>query len=335
MAQASCFGTSTTPTRLLAVAVPLLRGELARRRARTATRIAALREAAAAEDKLNYNEPADWPLPVRSYLGAALLEAGDAADAATAYRQDLQKYPEATAGRLYGLAQAQRRDWATRPAAADSERRLAAAWQWADTPLQRASALVPTSVREFAEHAVDVAIPRAVEQRELAFGRRLVGFGEFDQRLEEHASSAPLLVAARAALQAVRRRSSALRARARARCRRGTAASARASARRRAAHCARPCVKSLTRSQAASSDASSYSRPTQNAGSAHRRFHGPPSAPRISRYFFSRTSGKAVVMWSAQSFSVGSAPGSAGELAVHEVAERLAGEHRCIRRRDR
>ena len=71
-------------------------------------------------------------------------------------------------------------------------------------------------------------------------------------------------------------------------------------------------VKSFTRSQAASSAASSYSRPTQNAGSAQMRFHGPPSAPRISRNFFIRTSGKAVVMWSDQSVIVGSAPGSAG-----------------------
>src|SRR3546814_6753934 len=73
-------------------------------------------------------------------------------------------------------------------------------------------------------------------------------------------------------------------------------------------------VKSLTRSQAASSAASSYSRPTQDAGNAHSRPHGPPSAPRISRNFFIRTSGNAVVMWSDQSAIVGSAPGSTGSL---------------------
>ena len=43
---------------------------------------------------------------------------------------------------------------------------------------------------------------------------------------------------------------------------------------------------------------------------ARRWFQGPLSAPRISRNFFSRTSGNAVVMWSFQSRSVGSAPGS-------------------------
>ena len=77
-------------------------------------------------------------------------------------------------------------------------------------------------------------------------------------------------------------------------------------------------LKSFTRSHAASSAASSYNSPVQKAGSAHSRFHGPPSAPRISRYFFSRTSGNAVVMWSDQSRSVGSAPGSAGSLPARK-----------------
>src|SRR6056297_3385313 len=58
----------------------------------------------------------------------------------------------------------------------------------------------------------------------------------------------------------------------------------------------------------------SYSAPTHSAGSAQRRFHGPPSAPRISRNFFRRTSGKAVVRWSSQSAMVGYSPGSAGSL---------------------
>ena len=53
---------------------------------------------------------------------------------------------------------------------------------------------------------------------------------------------------------------------------------------------------------------------TQNAGNAQMRLHGPLSAPRISRYFFSRTSGKAVVRWSAQSPMVGNSPGKAGSL---------------------
>jgi len=118
---------------VLAVAVPLLQGELLRAQGKPTQAIAALREAVAAEDKLSYNEPADWPLPVRWYLGAALLETGDARGAAEAYRQDLTTYPD-NGWSLHGLAQAQRR-LGDAAGAADSERRHRAAWQWADAPL--------------------------------------------------------------------------------------------------------------------------------------------------------------------------------------------------------
>ena len=118
---------------VLAVAVPLLQGELLRTRGEPQQAIAALREAVAAEDRLNYNEPADWPLPARWYLGAALLEAGDARGAEAAYREDLETYPE-NGWSLFGLAQAQRA-LGDRAGADDSERRQRAAWQWADTPL--------------------------------------------------------------------------------------------------------------------------------------------------------------------------------------------------------
>lgn len=119
--------------RVLAVAVPMLRGELALARGNQATGLAALREAVAAEDRLAYNEPADWPLPVRPYLGAALLAAGHPDEAAAVYRADLTKYPE-NGWSLRGLAQAQR-GIGDMAAATNSERRLAEAWQWADTPL--------------------------------------------------------------------------------------------------------------------------------------------------------------------------------------------------------
>jgi len=118
---------------VLAVAVPLLQGELLRTRGESKPAIAALREAVAAEDRLNYNEPADWPLPTRGYLGAALLEAGDAHGAETAYREDLAAYPE-NGWSLFGLAQA-RRMLGDATGAGDNERRYRVAWQWADAPL--------------------------------------------------------------------------------------------------------------------------------------------------------------------------------------------------------
>jgi len=117
---------------VLAVAVPFLHGELLAARGQAAQGIAALRQAATAEDALSYNEPADWPLPVRPYLGAALLATGDARGAIDAYRQDLVTYPE-NGWSLHGLAMAQRSLGDTDAAA--TERRYRDAWQWADAPL--------------------------------------------------------------------------------------------------------------------------------------------------------------------------------------------------------
>jgi tetratricopeptide (TPR) repeat protein len=119
--------------RVLDVAVAMLQGELALARGQRKTGIAALRAAIAAEDKLNYNEPPDWPLPVRPYLGAALLEAKRPKEAAAVYAQDLAKYPE-NGWSLYGLARAQRA-LKQNAEAEDSERRFASAWQWADVEL--------------------------------------------------------------------------------------------------------------------------------------------------------------------------------------------------------
>lgn len=121
---------------VLRVADALLRGELLRAQGKHEQAFAALREATAAEDALAYNEPSDWPLPVRPYLGAALLEAGDARGAAAAFAGDLKTYPD-NGWSLFGLAQAQRR-LGQAEAAQDTARRQAAAWQWADAPLTAA-----------------------------------------------------------------------------------------------------------------------------------------------------------------------------------------------------
>ena len=121
---------------VLRVADALLRGELLRAQGKHAQAIAALRAAAAAEDALAYNEPADWPLPVRPYLGAALLEAGDASGAAETFNQDLKTYP-LNGWSLFGLAQAQQ-ELGQADAARETSQRQAVAWQWADAPLTAA-----------------------------------------------------------------------------------------------------------------------------------------------------------------------------------------------------
>lgn len=135
MAQVSFFDINNAAA-VLRVADALLRGELLRAQGKQDAAIAALREAAIAEDALAYNEPADWPLPVRPYLGAALLEAGEAGAAAEVFAQDLQTYPH-NGWSLFGLAQAQQKLGQT-DAARETTRRQAVAWQWADAPLTAA-----------------------------------------------------------------------------------------------------------------------------------------------------------------------------------------------------
>lgn len=135
MAEVSFFDINNAAA-VLRVADTLLRGELLRAQGKHAEGVAALREAAVAEDALAYNEPADWPLPVRPYLGAALLEAEDAKGAADAFAQDLKTYPH-NGWSLFGLAQAQEKLGQTE-AARETSRRQAAAWQWADAPLTAA-----------------------------------------------------------------------------------------------------------------------------------------------------------------------------------------------------
>lgn len=90
-----------------------------------------LRQAVAKEDTLAYNEPSDEFFPVRHLLGAALLEAGRAAEAEAVYREDLRRNP-ANGWALHGLAQA----LAARGRTAEAVKRmLAEAWRHADTNL--------------------------------------------------------------------------------------------------------------------------------------------------------------------------------------------------------
>ena len=55
--------------------------------------ISFFKQAVTAEDKLIYNEPRDWLLPARQYLGAALVKAGRYKEAVTVFSKDLQINP--------------------------------------------------------------------------------------------------------------------------------------------------------------------------------------------------------------------------------------------------
>jgi tetratricopeptide (TPR) repeat protein len=130
------IGTTNLAGDLLKVGAGVLRGELASSQGRHDEAIASLRKAADLEDRLTYNEPADWPLPVSNYLGNALLKAQRPAEGAIAFQRDLRMFPKNGWG-LYGLAQAQEA-LGDPQAAARTREQFRSAWQWADTELQAA-----------------------------------------------------------------------------------------------------------------------------------------------------------------------------------------------------
>jgi tetratricopeptide (TPR) repeat protein len=67
----------------------ILAGVIAEQSGQLSNAINNFKKAVAFEDALVYNEPKDWLLPARHYLGNALLKAGKYAEAEAVYKQDL------------------------------------------------------------------------------------------------------------------------------------------------------------------------------------------------------------------------------------------------------
>jgi tetratricopeptide (TPR) repeat protein len=119
---------------VLAVARPMLEGELAYRRGKYDAAFAKLREAAALDDALHYDEPWGWLQPARHALGALLLEQGRAAEAEVVYRQDLALHPH-NGWALNGLEEALRRQGQTAKADA-ALAQFKIAWARSDVKLK-------------------------------------------------------------------------------------------------------------------------------------------------------------------------------------------------------
>ncbi|MBL8990841.1 MAG: tetratricopeptide repeat protein [Phycisphaerae bacterium] len=120
--------------KVLSIADRMLEGELRYREGDTLGAVEHLRAAVAVEDTLLYMEPPDWVQPVRHALGAILLDAGRAAEAADVYREDLRRWPE-NGWSLHGLARCEQALGRT-PQAEDLRRRFARAWSRADVALE-------------------------------------------------------------------------------------------------------------------------------------------------------------------------------------------------------
>ncbi|HWI56005.1 MAG TPA: hypothetical protein VNZ22_02175 [Bacillota bacterium] len=123
------FGNNSA-TNLLQIASRVLAGEMAAQRGQWEAAIQALREGVQIENTLRYNEPPDWIQPVRHTLGAVLLRAGKASEAATVYREDLERYPE-NGWSLMGLRDALRQQGKDAEARV-VDKRCKKAWRQAD-----------------------------------------------------------------------------------------------------------------------------------------------------------------------------------------------------------
>jgi tetratricopeptide (TPR) repeat protein len=134
------FGNNTGAD-VLDVAESFMRGEILFRSGKIDEGLASLREAAAREDKLRYDEPPDWIQPVRTALGAALLQAGRTAEAEAVFREDLARLPGNGWG-LYGLMrslQIQRKAAEARSV----EEQFDATWKQADVKIKSACLCLP------------------------------------------------------------------------------------------------------------------------------------------------------------------------------------------------
>jgi hypothetical protein len=118
---------------LLGITGGILRAEILRAQGRTEDAVAALEQAVALEDALVYDEPEPLPFAARDWLGAALLDAGRAADAERVHRAALDDRPH-NGWSLLGLEQSLRAQGRT--AEADEARtRFEAAWARSDVRL--------------------------------------------------------------------------------------------------------------------------------------------------------------------------------------------------------
>ena len=86
------------------VADELLSGEIALARGDKKAGIDALMRAVAAEDLVNYNEPPDWDIPVREWLGRALMRNAQYAEAESVFRAEIAKHPR-NGRALFGLTE--------------------------------------------------------------------------------------------------------------------------------------------------------------------------------------------------------------------------------------
>src|SRR5579859_3606021 len=128
------FGLQSSTKSVHAVAREVLAARLAETQGKTEDTIKHWLAAVQAQDKLNYDEPADWYYPVRESLGAAYMKLGKPYDAEMAFREDLRRNPRNPRS-LFGLREALTAQQSETDAAW-VDRQFKDAWKNADVELK-------------------------------------------------------------------------------------------------------------------------------------------------------------------------------------------------------
>lgn len=118
------------------VAKNILSGTIAENEKGNDKAISFFKLAVIAEDKLIYNEPRDWLLPARQYLGATLIKAGKYQEAAAVFIKDLEINPN-NGWSLTGLEICYKQ-LKNNTALAAVQKQLKAAWSIKDTQIDAA-----------------------------------------------------------------------------------------------------------------------------------------------------------------------------------------------------
>jgi tetratricopeptide (TPR) repeat protein len=118
------------------IAKNILEGVIAEEKKDHKKAVAAFEEAVIAEDKLIYNEPRDWLLPARHYLGNALINSGKYNEAIAVFKKDLIINPN-NGWSLAGLASCYTA-LKNKTALADAQKKLQNAWMIKDTIVESA-----------------------------------------------------------------------------------------------------------------------------------------------------------------------------------------------------